>query len=165
MNKKRFTKLIGLLLGVYLLVMLGVTVAESYRQPTLSTDLIFNLVNEERTKNGLNTLVRDQELNISSLAKCQDMLHDNYFDHQDENGDTWSTIKALKPEYKVAGENLGVTDETETQLVASWVNSPSHYEVMMSPEYNISGISVCSDEDYTYNGHTGLVLIVQHFTD
>jgi uncharacterized protein YkwD len=129
----------------------------------LDADTIFDLVNAERVKNGLKPLIRDARLDVSAATKCQDMLKDGYFSHEDENGEVWNFIRAVIPKYILIGENLSVTDEDQQSVMDGWMSSQTHKDNILNTEYKISGMSICNNPTYTVQGRKNLTLVVQHF--
>jgi len=124
----------------------------------ISPDVIYNLVNEQRVKNGSSPLERSPELNASAKAKCDDMVSSNYYGHtHPATGKHGYTF--IFDNYKGAGygsENLNQGDLTSNQAyIDSWLNSPSHKAAMLDPQYSKTGVAVCTV--------SGQDTIVQHF--
>lgn len=157
------------------LILLGVSYSVLSQKPSqiaftkatqLNADTIFNLVNKERVELGLQPLVRDELLDTSASEKCNDMLQDNYFTHEDPaTGDVWGFLKSIKPDYRFAGENLGTTDVSEVAVVTGWMNSEGHRANIVNDVYKNSGIASCYSPNYTVNSQTNIWLVVQYFTD
>jgi uncharacterized protein YkwD len=125
---------------------------------TLDTNKVFILVNAERTKAGLNPLVRDVRLDKSSAEKCQDMVAKDYFSHTSPDGIAFKNlIRSHTSQYYVAGENLAKGYYTEERLVAGWMASPTHRDNMLTPRFDVVGYSFCLDG---YQNYT-----VQHLLD
>ena len=60
------------------------------------------------------------------------LTHDSYQKELDES----------KYPYTIAGENLAEGNYSSEIYVESWINSPSHYENIIKPEYKQSGIGI-----------------------
>lgn len=138
------------------------TKSESHQAIQLDAGTIHNLVNEERTKAGLETLEWDITLESTASHKTNDMIKYDYFSH-DRNGVLiLSDVKKIKPECKEAGENLAETNQDAQTVVDGWLNSPTHRENMLHEGYDTTGIYV----DTTYDEEHGeITIITQHFCD
>ena len=125
---------------------------------------LLTLVNEERTKAGVGTLIMDGRLVESAKAKCLDMQANDYFAHNDLQGNTpFVLIERYFPTYEKAGENLssGVTPNSRT-VVVGWYNSPTHQKNMLDPDFVYTGTAVCS-WDANWSRPTDGHYSVQHF--
>jgi uncharacterized protein YkwD len=143
-----FSKLrFGLLLVI---ICLGSSI--SFPSPTtdVSAEQILFLVNQDRAKNGLPELKINSVLNLAALAKAQDMLKHNYFDHISPLGlKPWHFFKSLGYNYIYAGENLALNYTNPYELEESWMNSPKHRDNILSPNYSELGLAIVSHEDKT----------------
>lgn len=117
---------------------------------------IFTLVNEERAKVGVPPLMMDPRLNESAQLKADDMSL-NGFSHTNSDGrNGYDFITDKAPGVcSYVSENIVNPGEifTAEEAVKDWVESPSHYNAMIDPRYEISGIGI-KDQN-----------IVQHFCD
>lgn len=85
------------------------------------------LANQEREKAGLAPLTLNAELSEAAQNKASHMIANNYWDHYAPDGTTpWSFIKASGYDYKTAGENLAEGFSYSSDVVAGWMNSPTH---------------------------------------
>jgi uncharacterized protein YkwD len=122
----------------------------------LNADTIFTLVNAERTKKGLQPLIRDARLDQTAQARADDMVARNYFSHFDPV-DGHKMINDQKPGCTGMSENIGMTNgyvnDNDTQLYGSggWMNSKPHREAILRTDYTLTGVAV--------NGNK----VVQHF--
>ena len=76
---------------------------------SLTTDELetFNLINQQRNNNGLSSLKIDAELQRVARIKAQDMVNNNYFDHNSPTyGTPFNMMKNFGISYKTAGENI-----------------------------------------------------------
>lgn len=68
---------------------------------------VFDLINKQRTNNGLTALKVDNEVQRVARIKAQDMVDNNYFAHESPiYGTPFDMLKSFKISYKTAGENI-----------------------------------------------------------
>lgn len=126
----------------------------------LDEKLVFKLVNDEREKMGLTLLVWDDNLLKSATNKIDDMCEKKYWAHTSPDGkEPWSFIKAVT-DYGEAGENLGKDFVNASELVRSWMTSPTHKENIIKGVYRKSAVAIKRCDLYGVSTQ----LIVQHFT-
>jgi len=117
---------------------------------TLSSDeqQVFNLINEQRTKNGLSALKIDDEVQNVARIKAQDMVNNNYFSHTSPTyGSPFDMLKSFGVSYKSAGENIA-GNSSNSGAVNAWMNSEGHRANILSNNYNYTGIGVVSSPKY-----------------
>lgn len=106
-----------------------------------SEDYLAYLTNIERGKDGLNQLSYSPELEKAALAKAQDMLALQYFEHTSPTGQTpWNFIEGAGYNYQVAGENLAIDFDRDNKAFAAWMASPSHQDNILNPKFASVGI-------------------------
>lgn len=134
-----------------------ITYAQPVQQPEtikLNADTIFELVNAERVKNGLQPLIRDARLDASAQTKADDMAINNYFAHINPttgvNGYTLIPLELCSYQ----SENLNAALDNE-ETVAEWMDSEPHKNAILDSQYDISGIGVA--------WHGKYYVITQHF--
>ncbi len=116
--------------------------------------------NQEREKQGLQTLTINTRLNEAAIAKAQHMLEQQYWAHTSPDGtQPWKFFKQVGYKYSVAGENLARDFGTSGDMMQAWMNSPTHKANIVSPKYKEIGIAVV---DGTLLG-TETTLVVQLF--
>ncbi len=104
---------------------------------------IISLTNKERTKLGLQELSNNSRLASAALAKANDMLEKQYWDHFGPNGETpWQFIRAAGYVYIYAGENLAKGFKTSEGVVEAWMASPTHKANIVSANYRDIGVAV-----------------------
>lgn len=121
----------------------------------LNADTIFNLVNAERVKAGLQPLVRDARLDATAQARADDMVARDYFSHYDPvTGESLVKIKPAVTDCVDASENIskivGHADKN-AGVVNGWMQSKPHHDAILDEQYDITGVAV--------NGNK----VVQHF--
>ena len=117
---------------------------------TLSTDEqeVFNLINKQRTNNGLKSLKIDTEVQRVARIKAQDMVDNNYFSHTSPTyGSPFDMLKSFKISYKSAAENIAA-NSNNSGAVNSWMNSSGHKANILNSSYNYTGIGVVSSSKY-----------------
>jgi len=104
---------------------------------------VIRLTNVQRTANGLNPLSENSTLDAAALAKGNDMLAKGYWAHFAPDGTSpWSFFLSFGYKYKYAGENLARDFPDASSAVTAWMNSPSHRENILNPNYEDIGIGV-----------------------
>lgn len=109
---------------------------------------VFNLINEQRTKNNLQPLKVDNEVQKVARIKAQDMLDNNYFSHTSPTyGSPFDMLKSFKISYKTAAENIA-GNSSNAGAVTSWMNSSGHKANILNNSYNYTGIGVVNSSKY-----------------
>jgi hypothetical protein len=109
----------------------------------ISPGEVIRLTNAQRTANGLNALSENSILDNAALAKGNDMLAKGYWAHFAPDGTSpWSFFISFGYKYKYAGENLARDFQDASSAVNAWMNSPSHKENILNPNYQEIGIGV-----------------------
>ena len=87
---------------------------------------VFDLINKQRTNNGLPALKNDSEVQRIARIKAQDMVDNNYFSHNSPTyGSPFDMMKSFKVSYKTAGENIAA-NSSNSSAVTAWMNSSGH---------------------------------------
>lgn len=109
---------------------------------------VFNLINEQRTKNGLSALKVDEEVQRVAKIKAQDMVNNNYFSHTSPTyGSPFDMLTNFKISYKTAGENIA-GNSSNSGAVTAWMNSSGHKANILNSSFNYTGIGVVSSPKY-----------------
>lgn len=110
---------------------------------------VFDLTNNERTKNGLSALKVDLELSRVAREKSQDMANRNYFDHNSPTyGSPFDMMKAYGIDYRSAGENIAKGQRTPAEVVNAWMNSPGHRANILKADFTHIGLGYVSQGDH-----------------
>ena len=104
----------------------------------------FTLVNSERAANGLPALVWDNNLESTSSVRAQECSVS--FSHTRPNGSAWYTVNSKI----MGGENLAYGYYDASSAVNAWMDSPTHRENILWPEFTKIAISVYAADDGTY---------------
>ncbi len=108
----------------------------------------FNLINQERNKNGLASLKIDAEVQRVARIKAQDLVNNNYFAHESPTyGTPFNMLKNFGISYKSAGENLA-GNSSNSGAVNAWMNSSGHRANILNSSYNYTGLAVVSSPKY-----------------
>ena len=109
---------------------------------------VFDLINKQRTNNGLQALKIDNEVQKGARIKAQDMVDNNYFAHESPTyGSPFQMLKSFKISYKTAGENIAA-NSSNSGAVNAWMNSSGHKANILNSSYNYTGIGVVSSKKY-----------------
>lgn len=124
--------------------------SQNTTSPSLSADEkeVFDLINKQRTNNGLQPLKIDSEVQRVARIKAQDMVNNNYFAHESPTyGSPFNMLKSFKISYKTAGENIAA-NSSNSGAVNAWMNSSGHKANILSSNFNYTGIGVVSSTKY-----------------
>lgn len=126
----------------------------------ISPEKIIELTNQKRAELGLAPLNNSPLLNEVAQRKAADMFAFNYWAHVSPSGrDPWSFFKEVGYKYIYAGENLARDFMDSASVVEAWMNSPTHKDNIINPNYKEIGIAVVNG---TLNG-VETTLVVQVF--
>ncbi|MGE3278677.1 MAG: CAP domain-containing protein [Candidatus Altimarinota bacterium] len=127
----------------------------------ISTDILIHCTNAIREKHGLEKLYPNEQLNQAAQQKLLDMEQHQYWAHQNPSTGKlpWEFIDESGFYYIYAGENLAIGYELSEQICEAWKNSPSHFENMISPDFQEIGFAY---QPVTLGEKSG-VLVVQMF--
>jgi len=126
----------------------------------ISTSTLIDFVNSSRAQSGLAPLSVNEKLQSAALSKAQDMFANQYFAHTSPQGKTpWDFINQSGYTYVYAGENLAIGYNDNNELHTAWMNSPSHRENILNPNFKEIGIAQLSG---TFDGLQN-VIVVQTF--
>lgn len=109
---------------------------------------VFDLINKQRTNNGLQALKVDKEVQRVARIKAEDMVANNYFSHNSPTyGSPFDMLKSFKISYRTAGENIAA-NSSNSGAVNSWMNSSGHKANILNGNFNYTGIGVVSSSKY-----------------
>lgn len=114
--------------------------------------LILQLVNEARAK-GCNCggvemapagpVTWNLRLEQAAYLHSKEMQDSSYFSHTGRAGsNAGQRISIMGYKWLAYGENLALGSLTEEQVVAGWLNSPTHCQVMMNARYKEMGVAL-----------------------
>lgn len=100
------------------------------------------LVNEERKKYGLDTLIADTALQKVALTHSADMFKRGYFSHYTPGGkDPFDRMHDAHITFHIAGENLALA-QTLSIAHQGLMNSPGHRANILKPQFGRLGIGI-----------------------
>lgn len=109
---------------------------------------VFNLINKQRTANGLPALKVDVEVQRVAKIKAQDMVNRSYFSHNSPTyGSPFEMLQSFKVSYKTAGENIA-GNSSNSGAVNVWMNSAGHKANILNGSFNYTGIGVVNSLQY-----------------
>ncbi|NHX36649.1 MULTISPECIES: CAP domain-containing protein [Halolamina] len=129
-------------------------------------DIIHEKMNERREENGLESLARNETLDVVARYKSWDMAQRDYFAHTGANGTRHAELRnQFDTHCKYSGQNiykdnwaknsqnvhLALTNNEKiaSAAVRLLLTSPGHRENALSPHYDSQGIGVFVDENGT----------------
>lgn len=118
----------------------------------INQENVIKLINQERANRGIPSLKIDGDLNQAAGLKSKDMINRSYFDHYAFGLSPWDFISISGYDYLYAGENLAMDFNTSEGVVKAWMNSPTHRDNILNPDFSEVGIGVVRGE-YAENGH------------
>ena len=80
------------------------------------------------------------------------MTQHNFFDHTGSDGSTISMrVDDTGYNWRAVGENIAAGQDTASQAVEGWLNSPGHCRNLMSPDFTDVAVACIEDDgaDYT----------------
>lgn len=121
---------------------------------------LIELTNLEREKKGLEKVSENEALNMAAKLKAENMFTENYWAHFAPSGKTpWDFISSSGYKFTFAGENLAKNFYTSDEVVHAWMNSQTHRDNLLNPNYKDIGIAVVEG---VLNGQK-TTLVVQEF--
>jgi uncharacterized protein YkwD len=133
----------------------------TYENPSVdpeSEQRMWQMINEERKKRGLNPLVFDDSLRDLAREYSKDMLQRGYFSHYNLEGHSpFDRMDMAKINFLSAGENLALAASVNLAM-DGLMRSPGHRANILSKNYNRVGIGVMDAGIYGK-------MFTQEFTD
>jgi uncharacterized protein YkwD len=115
------------------------------------------LVNRERQKKDLPPLLMNHLLVEAARVHSADMACRNYFNHYGINGSSpFDRMRLAGYQMSYAGENIYAgPDENNTPEVAVrlWMNSSTHRNAILNPNYTEAGVGYYFYKPATYDGY------------
>lgn len=112
---------------------------------------LYNMINEDREKNGVSALPLDEELSAIARLKSEDMIENNYFDHESPTyGRAAEMLEDFYYEFTSVGENIARSGSLE-KAHAALMSSAGHVRNLLGSQWKAIGIGVANDENgYPY---------------
>lgn len=110
---------------------------------------ILELVNTERSKQGLKALTLSSKLTSVANTKAKDMADNNYFDHNSPTyGSPFEMLQTFGVEYSYAGENIAAGQQSSEAVMNSWMNSSGHRANILNKNYTQLGVGHVTGGSY-----------------
>lgn len=154
-NKSKLTiTFTALLLAVFV-----VGYGHTARASDITPENVLYLINKERVYYGVEPFRLDPDLNTAATIKSRDMIGRDYFEHYNFGLTPWDFIRNQSYNYLYAGENLAMDFQTSEGAVNAWMNSTTHRQNILSPDFDDAGIGVVKGI-YTEDGKTRETIMV-----
>lgn len=159
MNQKTKNKIKYIAAALVFTIIINIS-SLSFAYAAISSPSIVSLANTSRAQAGLGALSTNSQLESAALTKANDMFKNQYFAHTSPQGKTpWNFISDAGYSYVYAGENLAIGYGDSSELHNAWMNSPTHRENIMNPNYREIGVASI---DGVYEG-ANTTIVVQEF--
>jgi len=131
-----------------------VTAHYAYAQYPVNLDkqLLLNLVNDVRSK-GCNCgnnyrppappVTWNEKLEQAAQNHSNNMYSKSFFSHTGKDKSTVSSrVAAVKYDWVICAENIGMKYKTEQAVIQAWANNPSHCENIMNELLTEMGVAI-----------------------
>lgn len=102
---------------------------------------VFNLMNQQRTAQGLGALAWSDALTNAAQVRANEIT--GSFSHTRPNGSAFWTVDSSC----MYGENLAKLYQSADSVYTAWMNSPTHAANIMDGGYKTVGIAICQTGD------------------
>jgi uncharacterized protein YkwD len=132
---------------------------------------VLSLVNQLRTRSGLQPLTYHTQLNASAQKYAEDMARRGFFSHVSPSGEMLKDRVTASGYYDrsyssscfcvkgfAIGENLARGQKTAQAAVDSWMKSPKHRAAILNADYTQTGIGVMPESALWVQHFGGLLL-------
>lgn len=135
------------------------TTKSEQQESSNQAEAVLQIVNAERSKQGLKPLQLDERLNQVATVKAKDMTDNRYFSHDSPTyGTPFEMLHSFGVEYRAAGENIAAGQKSAAEVMDSWMHSSGHRANILNANYTHIGIG------YYANG-SGAPYWVQMFVE
>lgn len=115
--------------------------SESTTAEMTQAEAVLKLVNQERSKAGLQPLTLTQKLTDIANTKAKDMADKGYFSHESPTyGSPFDMLKKFGVSFSYAGENIAAGQKTAEEVMNSWMNSSGHKANILNKNYTQIGV-------------------------
>lgn len=109
----------------------------------LEKSALYSLINAHRKEQNLSTLRTHTALELSAKKKLEEMRATKYWQHENQDGViNWEIFEQSGYHYALAGENLSFANNSPWDVFSSWVDSPTHNQQLLTPDYEDMGIAI-----------------------
>ena len=125
------------------------TASEGRQAETTQAEAILKLVNQERSKAGVQPLKLSDKLTNVANIKAKDMADKNYFSHTSPTyGSPFDMLKKFDISFSYAGENIAAGQKTAEEVMDSWMNSSGHKANILNKNYTELGVGFTRGGQY-----------------
>lgn len=112
---------------------------------------VIDLVNKQRSYNGLPALTANWEVCRVARYKSQDMINKGYFAHQSPTyGSAFNMMESFGIKFSAAAENIAYGQKTPQDVMNDWMKSTGHRNNILSKSYNQIGVGVAKNSNGTF---------------
>ncbi|HID87669.1 MAG TPA: CAP domain-containing protein [Anaerolineae bacterium] len=112
--------------------------------PTYEQQVV-ELINEKRASQGLPPLKICPELMAAAAVHSQDMATHNFVDHTGSDGSSpWDRFRREGYELTWGGETIAAGPVTPQEVVAGWMESDGHREILLISQFREIGVGYAS---------------------
>ena len=116
---------------------------------------VFGLINQKRAELGLKPLIWNDDLEKIARGHSENMAEYDFFSHRGLDGKAVSdrADSAGLSKWRSIGENIAFNrgyQDPIAKAVDLWLNSPSHKNNLLSPNWKESAVGVAITEDGSY---------------
>ena len=108
----------------------------------INPNRLVDLTNQRRSDQGLGTLQINGLLSEAARRKASEMFTFGCWSHDCNGHSPWWFISGVGYSYIYAGENLAKDFDKTPNLIQAWMNSPTHRENIVNPNYTEIGFAV-----------------------
>lgn len=124
------------------------------KEPSHKEKELFDAINREREKAGLQKLVLDKKISYLAEIRVYEQYNEKFHGHIRPNGNRFSTIffEYGYTDCSHVGEVIAIikTGYSVKKTVELFLNSPSHKEIILKPDWTKSGLAINTDGQGTY---------------
>ena len=112
-------------------------------------EAVLQLVNQERSKQGLGSLKLSTTLTDIATTKAKDMAVNNYFSHTSPTyGSPFQMLQHFGVSYRSAGENIAAGQKSPQEVMNAWMNSSGHRANILNGSYTELGVGYYQGGSY-----------------
>ncbi len=120
---------------------------------------VIRLINLKREENGIPNLIQQTQLTQAAKSHSEDMACGNYFSHiSPEFGDLNLRLDDQNYKYENVGETIAAGFESPEEVVASWLESPNHREILLSADYSQIGVGFAKLDDSEFGTYWTVIV-------
>ena len=110
---------------------------------------VIELVNIERSNDGVPQLQTDPILMQAALYKCRDIINTGQFSHDSLTyGKAYALMGRFGIKYAAWGENIAAGQTSPEEVMDAWMNSPGHRDNILNELYQYIGVGFLYDSSW-----------------